>query len=93
MFNSGCGSINPFCCMVKDACNALLSVPIIDTDGCDLLTGQIDAVCEIAGGGPEEPLSDICAATVSGAIPNACSIAINKVGSFGVDKCISALNC
>ena len=84
---------DPYCSMVKDVCNGLLNIPIIDTEGCNLLAGQIDAVCELVGGGPEDPLSDACAATASGSIPNACSLAINHVGGFGVDKCISALKC
>ncbi|GBG32133.1 Hypothetical Protein FCC1311_083582 [Hondaea fermentalgiana] len=82
-----------YCDVVKIAAKNLLSDPVTTDAGCALLGTEAALECESAGGGPEDPIADMCAVAISAAGVAACESAIADGGSFDADALESDLGC
>ena len=82
---------NGKCAVVGAGCGALFKGGLGDR-ACSEVAAEWAATCEVAGGGPEDPFADTCAA---GAVPLelACSKAMSVGTQFGVDQCKAAIGC
>ena len=84
---------NGRCTVSKMACSTLFDESAIANGGaCEKAAAEWVTTCEAAGGGPEDPFADVCAASAF-PVEKACSAAMNAGGAFGEKECISVVGC
>jgi len=81
------------CSVERGACKIVFAVAVNSIAGCSAAAAEGAGTCEVVGGGPEDPFSDICAAAFSGTIFVACKAAVHEGASFGSCQCIKAVKC
>ena len=83
-----CAWYDPYCCIIDGACSGIIG----QSAGCGAIDTEWVALCEAAGGGPEDPLADACAAM---AVPvgYACSSAVSTSNGFQLSDCKKAAGC
>mmetsp|Transcript_15541 Transcript_15541/g.25164 ORF Transcript_15541/g.25164 Transcript_15541/m.25164 type:complete len:154 (-) Transcript_15541:24-485(-) len=82
-----------YCDVIKLAAKALVSEDITTDSGCALLGTEAALECETAGGGPEDPVADLCAVAISGTGVAACESAIADGGTFDASALESDCGC
>ena len=55
--------------------------------GCTEDALEVVTACEIAGVGPEDPLSTACAVTMGATFLTTCISVVEKIGEFGAEQC------
>ena len=79
--------VKPVCNHVCDLLFDTLGVIAKNKAQCAVDTGLILAACQIAGGGPEDPISDICSASMGVYFTAACLAVVRANEQFGAEKC------
>lgn len=80
-------SIIPLC---KPACDILfntLGVIAKDVAQCTEDAALVFGACQVAGGGPENPLADVCSLGMGLGFMAACVLVVNAKEEFGAEKC------
>ena len=83
----GRSSMIPLC---KPACDILfniLGVVAKDVAQCTEDAALVFGACQVAGGGPLDPLADICSLGMGLGFMAACVVVVNAKEEFGAEKC------
>ena len=83
-----CAWYDPYCCIIDGACSGVIG----QSAGCAVIDTEWVALCEAAGGGPEDPLADACAA-MAVPVALACSSAVSTSIGFQLSDCKKAAGC
>ena len=80
-------SIIPFCNTACDILFNTLGVVAKDVAQCTEDAALIFGACQVAGGGPENPLSEVCSFGMGLGFMAACVVVVNAKEEFGSEKC------
>lgn len=81
------------CFIVKGVCDTIGAMHIDSTAGCAEMAVSAASICEAVGLGPEDPVADLCAAIVGGAIEDACKEVVQQGQKLSAAECKRAAGC
>jgi hypothetical protein len=82
------------CKIVQKAADKIVGTgEISDLAGCTELGAAAAGACELAGLGPEDPLSDVCAGVLGVAGKVACDKMVSSGADFGINSLLAAVGC
>ena len=82
------------CKIVQKAADDIVGTgEISDLAGCTELGAAAAGACELAGLGPEDPLSDVCAGVLGVAGKVACDKMVSSGADFGINSLLAAVGC
>lgn len=81
------------CEIIDKVCDTIFEHPAKTKAACVLDAAAAAGVCETVGLGPENPLADVCAFVLGGAVGVACEKLVDTGLQFGADKCKQIAGC
>jgi len=81
------------CDIVVVASQILIPQALDSVAECTEMAAEAVAVCETAGGGPEDPFADACAGIIAAAGFSACEAAVEKAADFTASALDQAVGC